>query len=94
MNTILKKLKREVFILTLQDSIEDSPFVEGYDISFVEKDQLEVVVDSKQELNQLFVALKDQNIRVTSIRNRSNRLEELFMELVDSKQKESIERAL
>ena len=94
MNTILKKLKREVFILTLQDSIEDSPFVEGYDISFVEKDQLEVVVDSKQELNQLFVALKDQNIRVTSIRNRSNRLEELFMELVDSKQKESIEREL
>ena len=94
MNTILKKLKREVFILTLQDSIEDSPFVEGYDISFVEKDQLEVVVDSKQELNQLFVALKGQNIRVTSIRNRSNRLEELFMELVDSKQKESIEREL
>ena len=94
MNTILKKLKREVFILTLQDSIEDPPFVEGYDISFVEKDQLEVVVDSKQELNQLFVALKGQNIRVTSIRNRSNRLEELFMELVDSKQKESIERAL
>ena len=94
MNTILKKLKREVFILSLQDSIEDSPFVEGYDISFVEKDQLEVVVDSKQELNQLFVALKDQNIRVTSIRNRSNRLEELFMELVDSKQKESIEREL
>ena len=94
MNTILKKLKREVFILTLQDSIEDSPFVEGYDISFVEKDQLEVVVDSKQELNQLFVALKDQNIRVTSIRNRSNRLEELFMELVDSKQKESVEREL
>ena len=89
MNTILKKLKREVFILTLQDSIEDSPFVEGYDISFVEKDQLEVVVDSKQELNQLFVALKDQNIRVTSIRNRSNRLEELFMELVDSKQKKA-----
>ena len=94
MNTILKKLKREVFILTLQDSIEDSPFVEGYDISFVEKDQLEVVVDSKQELNQLFVALKGQNIRVTSIRNRSNRLEELFMELVDSKQKESVEREL
>jgi ABC-2 type transport system ATP-binding protein len=94
MNTILKKLKREVFILTLQDSIEDSPFVEGYDISFVERDQLEVVVDSKQELNQLFVALKDQNIRVTSIRNRSNRLEELFMELVDSKQKESVEREL
>ena len=94
MNTILKKLKREVFILSLQDSIEDSPFVEGYDISFVEKDQLEVVVDSKQELNQLFVALKDQNIRVTSIRNRSNRLEELFMELVDSKQKESVEREL
>ena len=89
MNTILKKLKREVFILTLQDSIEDSPFVEGYDISFVEKDQLEVVVDSKQELNQLFVALKDQNIKVTSIRNRSNRLEELFMELVDSKQKKA-----
>ena len=94
MNTILKKLKREVFILTLQDSIEDPPFVEGYDISFVEKDQLEVVVDSKQELNQLFVALKGQNIRVTSIRNRSNRLEELFMELVDSKQKESVEREL
>ena len=94
MNTILKKLKREVFILTLQDSIEDSPFVEGYDISFVEKDQLEVVVDSKQELNQLFIALKGQNITVTSIRNRSNRLEELFMELVDSKQKESVEREL
>jgi len=38
--------------------------------------------------------LKDQNIRVTSIRNRSNRLEELFMELVDSNQKESVEREL
>ena len=48
--------------------------------------ELEVAVDSSSDLNGLFSLLDDRGIRVLSLRNKANRLEEMFMELVDKSQ--------
>ena len=46
-------------------------------------DEIEVAIGAGQDLNTLFAALSASGIRVTSLRNKANRLEELFLRLVD-----------
>lgn len=64
----------------------------GYNYFDVEPGMLEVKVDKQNGLNQLFEQLNKQNIKVISVRNKANRLEELFVELLhsDTKQKGGI----
>ncbi|MWN31584.1 ATP-binding cassette domain-containing protein [Gilliamella sp. Pra-s65] len=66
--------------------------LKDYNYSDVEQGMLEVKVDKQHGLNQLFEQLNQQNIKVISVRNKANRLEELFVDLLhnENKQKESI----
>ena len=57
----------------------------GYNFIVRDEKTLEVVVDSEHGINELFDLLNSQNIKVVSLRNKSNRLEELFMKLIDAK---------
>jgi ABC-2 type transport system ATP-binding protein len=86
MSAILRKLQREVFVLSLADKLEASPDLPGFESSLIDECELEVAVDSGADLNTLFSALDERGIRVLSLRNKANRLEEMFMELVDKKQ--------
>lgn len=86
MSTVLRKLQREVFVLSLKEPLSEAPDLNGFDTELVEDCELEVSVDAKDDLNVLFDALNEKNIRVVSLRNKANRLEELFMGLVESKQ--------
>ena len=61
--------------------------LEGYSAKIRDDCELEVSLKEGSNLNTLFAALSEQGIVVTSMRNKSNRLEELFMRLVDNKQK-------
>jgi ABC-2 type transport system ATP-binding protein len=83
MSTILRKLQREVFILTLRDTPTEEPVLNGFDCRLVGEGELEVTVNAGQELNQLFASLDQQNISVLSLRNKANRLEELFLGMVE-----------
>jgi ABC-2 type transport system ATP-binding protein len=85
MSTILRKLQREVFILTLRDTPTEEPVLNGFDCRLVGEGELEVTVNAGQELNQLFASLDQQNISVLSLRNKANRLEELFLDMVERK---------
>jgi ABC-2 type transport system ATP-binding protein len=87
MTTILRKLKGEIFILSLQQQLSSAPVLDGFTTSLREDCELEVRVGEGSNLNKLFAALAEQGIIVTSLRNKSNRLEELFMRLVESKQR-------
>jgi ABC-2 type transport system ATP-binding protein len=87
MSTILRRLKGEVFILSLSEQLTDSTVLEGYSAKIRDDCELEVSLKEGSNLNTLFAALSEQGIVVTSMRNKSNRLEELFMRLVDNKQK-------
>ena len=61
----------------------EAPLLEGYAVRQLSENTLEVDVESQQGLNSLFIELGAQQIAVRSMRNKSNRLEELFVSLVD-----------
>lgn len=86
MKEILRQLKREVFVLSLSEPIADLPPLEGFDPQLRDDGDLEVAIGEGGTLNELFRQLSDRGIIVSSLRNKANRLEELFMRLVDSKQ--------
>lgn len=79
MKALLAKLETETFLLDLS---ENRPLViDGYPFKWVDETTIEVEVKRRQGLNKLFQQLSEQQIEVLSMRNKSNRLEELFMNL-------------
>ena len=86
MSTVLRKLQREVLILTLADSVSNAPVLEGFKTALREDHDLEVEKGPERDLNDLFAQLDAKGIKIVSMRNKANRLEELFMRLVESKQ--------
>jgi ABC-2 type transport system ATP-binding protein len=85
MSEVLRKLQREVFVLTLSDQLVKAPELEGFSTILREDGELEVEKGPETDLNDLFGQLDDKGIRVASLRNKANRLEEMFMHLVESK---------
>jgi len=92
MSAVLRKLHQEVFVLSLTDELRPGIIVKGFDYRVVNEHEIEVEVFSDQNLNQLFAALSQAGIAVSSMRNKTNRLEELFMRLVDRREKERTEQ--
>lgn len=86
MGTVLRKLQREVFVLSLARPLAEAPHLEGCETVLREDGELEVDKGPSINLNDLFVQLGDKGIEVVSMRNKANRLEELFMRLVENKQ--------
>lgn len=84
MSVVLRKLQREVFVLSLRDSLTESPELPGFEAKLNDPCELEVAIDSQHDLNELFVMLSERRIVVVSLRNKANRLEELFMGLVEN----------
>ncbi|MGP3789912.1 ABC transporter ATP-binding protein [Pseudomonas sp. B392_1p] len=83
MRALLQKLHVETFLLDLKESQLLPPELDGYPASLVDGRTLEVQVDKTQGITGLFLQLKEQGIEVLSLRNKSNRLEELFVSLVE-----------
>jgi len=86
MSNVLRKLSVETFVLNLEREVTSLPAVPGYVVRSVDPTTIEVDVDSQRGINDLFTELTRHDIRVVSMRNKANRLEELFMRLVDSKE--------
>ncbi|MBD7977056.1 ABC transporter ATP-binding protein [Serpens gallinarum] len=83
MRALLQKLHVETFLLDLKESQLLPPELDGYPANLVDGRTLEVQVDKTQGITGLFLQLKEQGIEVLSLRNKSNRLEELFVSLVE-----------
>ncbi len=83
MKKLLSQLHTEVFVLDLKESLAKVPKIDGITVTQRDKYTLEVGVDKSRSLNFLFEKLDEHGIRVMSMRNKSNRLEELFMTLVE-----------
>jgi ABC-2 type transport system ATP-binding protein len=86
MKSLLATLEVETFVLDLRDSIADCPRVEGMDIVMSDARTLEASLPKQKSLNILFAELDRRGIHVLSMRNKANRLEELFLRLVDKVQ--------
>ena len=85
MDTVLRKLQRESFVLSLRDPLQAAPVLEGFEVERAGDYELEVAVDAEHDLNELFELLNAKGIRIVSLRNKANRLEELFLGLVEGK---------
>ena len=86
MSDVLRKLHREVFILNLAKPLTEAPCLDGFETELVDERELEVDRGPDVNLNDLFAQLASRGIEVVSLRNKANRLEELFMRLVEKKQ--------
>ncbi|EPJ94648.1 MULTISPECIES: ABC transporter ATP-binding protein [Pseudomonas] len=83
MRQLLSQLHVETFLLDLKNDLQVVPQLIGYPARLVDSHTLEVQVDKAVGITGLFAQLALQNIEVQSLRNKTNRLEELFVSLVE-----------
>ncbi|MCB1766443.1 MAG: ABC transporter ATP-binding protein [Candidatus Competibacteraceae bacterium] len=88
MQTLLNRLQLETFVLNLHYPLSGTPDIPGYPLRRLDELTLEVDVAKERGVNALFQQLSAQGIEVSSLRNKANRLEELFLRLVDKIQPE------
>ena len=81
---LLSQLNKEVFILDVREVLTDFPVIEGYPGRIIDKHSMEVEVEKSQSLNELFSALSMRGVHVVSMRNKANRLEELFVSMIEA----------
>lgn len=83
MRELLGKLHVETLLLDLKDAQLVPPQLLGYPAQMLDAHTLEVQVEKSQGITELFRQLASQNVEVLSLRNKTNRLEELFVSLVE-----------
>lgn len=84
MKTLLSKLQFETFIFDL-DAYDKKPEIIGYKNSFEDSQTIAIEVERNQGVNGIFKQFDEQGIKVLSMRNKSNRLEELFLKITEEK---------
>jgi len=89
MANVVRKLQREVFVLSLRDRVAEAPVLHGYTVRLRNEHEIEVEVAKNQGLNRLFAELDAMAIDVVSMRTKTNRLEELFIRLVENKHEDA-----
>jgi ABC-2 type transport system ATP-binding protein len=82
MASVLRKLHSKVFVFNLRTPLKVAPTLAGHQVELSDDHTLEIEVSKNQSLNEIFVALTGQGIEVLSMRNKTNRLEEMFVRLV------------
>jgi len=85
MSSLLRRLQTETFVLNLRNSVSALPKLDGYIARLADDHTLEIDISKEQNLNELFARLSAQGIEVLSMRNKVNRLEEIFMRLVEAR---------
>ena len=87
MKKLLSKLNKETFIFDTVEPIEELPNLNDFDLKLIDNTTIEVEVDRRNNINELFASLTSKNINVTSMKNKRNRLEELFLNLLNDRKK-------
>ena len=88
MKSLLNQLHVETFILDL-DKADDLPKLAGVTSQKLVNGSLEIEIEKTVGLNQVFQQLTDLGVQVLSMRNKANRLEELFVDIVKQKGEEA-----
>jgi ABC-2 type transport system ATP-binding protein len=83
MQALLRRLQTETFVLNLRQPVTTAPAIAGHGVELIDDHTLEVELTKEQNLNDVFSALSALGIQVLSMRNKVNRLEEIFMRMVD-----------
>ena len=85
MKDLLSRLDVQGFVMDLDKPLDKEPTVEGFELKLEDSSTLVAAVNKDKSINSLFDELNKLGIKVKSMRNESNRLEELFIEMVKKK---------
>jgi ABC-2 type transport system ATP-binding protein len=85
MGNLLRRLHDETFVLNVRAPLASVPHLRGFTLTRVDDTTFEAEVSKEQSLNELFAQLSPLGIEVVSMRNKVNRLEEVFMRLVENR---------
>ena len=89
MRSLLDRLNVETFVLYLEREINELPDCGDYHVRLLDNSTLEVDIHKGHDLNGLYARLSECNIKVVSMRNKSNRLEQLFISMLKNNNQES-----
>jgi len=90
MKHLLGQLCTETFILDLVESCPQVPEISGFAVRLIDDHTLEVDLEQGTKMNTLFSILDKQGLQVASLRSKTNRLEQLFVNIVESNQKAEV----
>jgi len=79
--SLLGRLQKETFVFDLSEPLEQKPDISGYEVRWVDEMSFEVEVEKSQGLAPLFGEISRLKLEIASMRNKANRLEELFVSL-------------
>lgn len=83
MNTLLKTLRHQTFVFNTEAPITELPALLPFSGQLIDNNTFEIRVDNQITLNDVFAVLSEKGLRIHSMRNKTNRLEELFMDLIN-----------
>ncbi len=86
MKNLLSRLDVQGFVLDVDQPLQTPPSIKDFTLTLEDPHTINVAVSKDQSINELFVQLSNLNIQVNSMRNESNRLEEMFIEMVKKEQ--------
>ena len=82
MKDLLSRLDVQGFLLDIDQTLDKPPSIPNFQITLEDSNTLNVAIKKDQSINHLFDQLSEQGITVSSMRNESNRLEEMFIEMI------------
>jgi len=82
MKDLLQSLRYQSFVLDLEQPISFLPDLSPFEGKMIDNSTFEIRVDQQYNLNNVFKKLDQQGLSIISMRNKSNRLEELFLDLI------------
>jgi ABC-2 type transport system ATP-binding protein len=82
MRQLLDRMHMETFVFYLREPLESLQALNGYPVRQVDKQTIEITISRDQDLNDLFTSFSQNGMKVVSMKNKANRLEETFMRLV------------
>ena len=82
MQELLRKLDVQGFVLDLEHPLEEAPSIDGFPLKLKDSLTLITAINKDKSINNLFDELNNHDIKIKSMRNESNRLEELFIDMI------------
>ena len=82
MKDLLRRLDVQGFVLDLEEPLDEAPIIDGFELRLEDSLTLVTAVSKDSSINSLFSELNKIGVNVKSMRNESNRLEELFIEMI------------
>jgi len=80
---LLRDLHKEVFLLDCAGQLDEGLSVPGFDVAVLDDHTVQVVIEKGQNLAEVFAALHEKQVSVVSMRNEANRLEQMFVNLLE-----------